>query len=177
MRKLGATTPSRILAGVDKKGNNSVVPTSSSHRISKLRLRHGNPACSVYLTSSVVTGSVTGAGPMAISTVTPKLLVQSTQAHATVTLSTAPKTRHIAIKSPTRIIQRGLTVELCCGPAAPTRTNNRHCTGLTVSAAQRAARSACGGQRVVRRLRRIPLSAPTFWERKYMPRRLPILRP
>ena len=43
------------------------------------------------------------------------------------------------------------TVELSCGPATPVRTNTKHCTGLTVSAAQRAARSACGGQRVVRR--------------------------
>ncbi len=33
-----------------------------------------------------------------------------------------------------------LTVELSCGPATPTRTNNRHCTGLTESAARRAAR-------------------------------------
>ena len=33
----------------------------------------------------------------------------------------------------------GLTVELSCGPATPPRTNNRHCTGLTESAAQRAA--------------------------------------
>jgi hypothetical protein len=32
------------------------------------------------------------------------------------------------------------TVELSCGPATPIRTNNRHCTGLTMSAAQRAAR-------------------------------------
>ncbi len=29
-----------------------------------------------------------------------------------------------------------LTVELSCGPATPVRTNNRHCTGLTESAAQ-----------------------------------------
>ncbi len=33
-----------------------------------------------------------------------------------------------------------LTVELSCGPATPVRMNNRHCTGLTESAAQRAAR-------------------------------------
>ncbi len=33
-----------------------------------------------------------------------------------------------------------LTVELRCGPATPARTNNRHCTGRTESAAQRAAR-------------------------------------
>ncbi len=37
--------------------------------------------------------------------------------------------------------------ELSCGPATPVRTNNRHCTGLTGSAAQRAARQL---QRVVR---------------------------
>ncbi len=36
--------------------------------------------------------------------------------------------------------QCGPTVELSCGPATPVRTNNRHCTGLTESAAQRAAR-------------------------------------
>ena len=41
-----------------------------------------------------------------------------------------------------------LTVELSCGPATPVRTNNRHCTGLTESAAQRAARQL---ERVVRR--------------------------
>ncbi len=41
-----------------------------------------------------------------------------------------------------------LTVELSCGPATTTRTNTRHCTGLTVSAAQRAVRQL---QRVVRR--------------------------
>ena len=44
----------------------------------------------------------------------------------------------------------GLTVELSCGPAAPVRTNTRHCTGRAESAARRAARSAFGGQRVVR---------------------------
>ncbi len=41
-----------------------------------------------------------------------------------------------------------LTVELSCGPATPTRTNKRHCTGLTEPAAQRVARQL---QRLVRR--------------------------
>ncbi len=44
-----------------------------------------------------------------------------------------------------------LTVELSCGPATPPRTNNRHCTGLTESAAQRAARQL---QRVVSQRRK-----------------------
>ena len=46
----------------------------------------------------------------------------------------------------------GLTVELSCGPATPTRKNNRHCTGLTVSAAHRAARQL---QRLVRQHTRL----------------------
>ncbi len=32
---------------------------------------------------------------------------------------------------------RHLTAELSCGPAPPVRTNNKHCTGLTESAAPR----------------------------------------
>ena len=45
-----------------------------------------------------------------------------------------------------------LTVELSCGPATPARTNNRHCTGLTASAARRATRQL---ERVVRRRTRL----------------------
>ncbi len=45
------------------------------------------------------------------------------------------------------LLRDHLTVELSCGPATPVRTDNKHCTGLTESAAPRAARQL---QRVVR---------------------------